>query len=83
MSPTICYEDKRFTVDASKAVQHARAICAEYAAQQYNLTLRQVYYQFVARGLFPEHRTYIQVGRKWGARPGWFAQRRAQLQVAG
>jgi hypothetical protein len=34
-------------------VRQADAICASYAAQGYSLTLRQLYYQFVARGLLP------------------------------
>jgi len=33
-------------------IANANAICAEYLAQQFDLTLRQLYYQFVARGLF-------------------------------
>jgi hypothetical protein len=32
---------------------HANSICGEYAGQGYDLTLRQLYYQFVARGLLP------------------------------
>lgn len=32
-------------------VEHAEAICRDYYRQGYNLTLRQLYYQFVARGL--------------------------------
>lgn len=34
-------------------VDHANAIIAEYEAQGYKLTLRQLYYQFVARDLIP------------------------------
>lgn len=39
--------------EALEVVGVAEAICTEYAAQGYNLTLRQLYYQFVARGLIP------------------------------
>lgn len=43
--------DKRFRPDSLGIIEQANAICADYRAQGYNLTLRQVYYQFVARGL--------------------------------
>src|SRR5687768_867656 len=33
-----------------RMIQLAETICAEYAADGYDLTLRQLYYQFVARG---------------------------------
>lgn len=38
---------------AVEVVRQANAICAEYADAGYDLTLRQLYYQFVARGLIP------------------------------
>ena len=34
-----------------ETIAQANTICADYARQGYDLTLRQVYYQFVARGL--------------------------------
>lgn len=44
-------------------VRQANAICAEYAGQGYDLTLRQLYYQFVARGLIPNtQRSYKNLG---------------------
>ena len=33
-------------------------ICDEYAAQGYGLTIRQLYYQLVGRGLFPDDRRF-------------------------
>lgn len=42
---------KLFRGDSRTIIDTANTICAEYRAQGYNLTLRQVYYQFVARGL--------------------------------
>lgn len=51
--------------DQRHAIAAARAICEDYAEQGYNLTLRQVYYQFVARDLFPAARRYAQVGKRW------------------
>lgn len=38
-------------------VQQADTICREFEARGYNLTLRQLYYQFVARGLLPNKQT--------------------------
>jgi hypothetical protein len=44
-------------------IDTANDICAEYGRQGYNLTLRQVYYQFVARGLLPNSdRSYKNLG---------------------
>lgn len=45
------FTDQRFRADSLGVIETANEICAEYQAQGYNLTLRQVYYQFVARGL--------------------------------
>lgn len=42
---------KRFTTASQQTIKQANAILAEYEAQGLVLTLRQVYYQFVARGL--------------------------------
>lgn len=49
----ICYQAKEFSTDHQRVIDAANAICAEYAAQGLVLTLRQVYYQFVARDLLP------------------------------
>jgi len=49
--PTICYIDKRFSVAREWMIDRANEIIAEYRAQGFNLTLRQLYYQFVARDL--------------------------------
>jgi len=47
----IAYIDKNFKGESLDMIQQANAICAEYDAQGLTLTLRQLYYQFVARGL--------------------------------
>jgi hypothetical protein len=47
----ICYIERSFYTKARAVVDQANAICEEYAAQGLDLTLRQLYYQFVARGL--------------------------------
>jgi hypothetical protein len=51
--PRIRYVDKNFGPAAFGVIREANAIIAEYAAQGYDLTLRQLYYQFVSRDLFP------------------------------
>ena len=49
--PKIKYEEKRFTGASLLLIKQANAIIAEYTRDDYVLTLRQLYYQFVARGL--------------------------------
>lgn len=43
--------DRKFSQKSLDLIFLANNICAEYAAQGFDLTLRQLYYQFVARGL--------------------------------
>lgn len=59
----IAYLDKRFSVATLAVIERAEAICAEFAAQGFTLSLRQLYYQFVARGLIPNaQREYKRLG---------------------
>lgn len=51
--PYICYKDNNFHKKSLGLIQIANQICEEYAEQGYQLTLRQLYYQFVARGIIP------------------------------
>ena len=51
MMPKICYTPKSFTSDSRSRIETANAILEEYAAQGYDLTVRQLYYQFVSRAL--------------------------------
>lgn len=46
----IAYENWNPRGESLWIVETANTICAEYQAQGYDLTLRQLYYQFVARG---------------------------------
>ena len=48
--PKIAYIDKKFRAASMATIETANAIIAEYVAQGYDLTLRQLYYQMVARG---------------------------------
>ena len=47
------YKPKDFRDATRKKIQNANAIIAEYETQGLRLTLRQLYYQFVARDLIP------------------------------
>ncbi len=47
----ICYVDRNFKGGSLTVVEQANAILNEYTAQGYDLTLRQLFYQFVSRGL--------------------------------
>lgn len=49
--PRICYREKTFSADHQAIITTADAICDEYEAQGFKLTLRQLYYQFVARAI--------------------------------
>lgn len=51
--PEIRYKDIRFSPLKLELIQKAIRIVTEYEAQGYDLTLRQVYYQFVARDWLP------------------------------
>ena len=44
--------EKRFNASSRVVIKQANQIIAEYQAKGFTLTLRQLYYQFVARGLF-------------------------------
>lgn len=47
----IAYINKRFSKTSQAIIAYANKIIEEYASQGYVLTLRQLYYQFVARDL--------------------------------
>lgn len=49
----IKYENIALRTKAIETIAQANIIIDEYAAQGFSLTLRQLYYQFVARGLLP------------------------------
>jgi hypothetical protein len=49
--PKILYVEKRFNKSTAALIDQANDIIAEYDAQGFSLTLRQLYYQFVARDL--------------------------------
>lgn len=49
--PHICYLPKRFLAKTLHVIDQANTIIAEFAGKGFDLTLRQLYYQFVARAL--------------------------------
>lgn len=51
--PYICYQERKFSASSEAIIGVAEKICTEYAEQGYTLTLRQLYYQFVARDIVP------------------------------
>jgi hypothetical protein len=54
---------RAFRADSLQIIETANAICREYRGQGFDLTLRQVYYQFVARGLLGNNdRNYKRLG---------------------
>ena len=55
--PRIEYVPRVFSAASLRVIEQAEAICAAYQAQGFDLTLRQLYYQFVARGLIPNRDT--------------------------
>lgn len=46
----IAYTEERFSAAHMDVIQKVNQICETYRRQGFNLTLRQVYYQFVSRG---------------------------------
>lgn len=64
--PLVCYTPKQFNDEKLGIVADTNRIVREYMAKGYGLTLRQLYYQFVARGIFPPDWRYRHVGNgKW------------------
>lgn len=61
--PFIEYQEMNFTPARQAKIETANAIIEEYHRQGYTLTLRQLYYQFVARGLIENsERSYKNIG---------------------
>ena len=61
--PKICYVKKRFGASALGVISKANEIIASYEAQGYELTLRQIYYQFVSRDFIANNmREYKNLG---------------------
>lgn len=61
----ICYVPKRFGATAESVITYANEMVEDYAADGIRPTLRQIYYRFVARDLFPDDRRWTWTGTKW------------------
>lgn len=53
----ICYQEKNFKSSSMKIIHQANDIIVDYQRQGFSLTLRQLYYQFVARDLIANKQT--------------------------
>ena len=53
--PKILYKDINFKDKSLELIEFANQIVNEYEEQGYNLTLRQLYYQFVSRDIIPNN----------------------------
>ncbi|KKM93883.1 hypothetical protein LCGC14_1204120, partial [marine sediment metagenome] len=61
--PKVAYIRKRFSPAVQAAIDQAGEIIDTYRAQGFVLTLRQLYYQFVSRGLLANRdRNYKNLG---------------------
>lgn len=49
--PKICYTPKKFSPDSLAIITKANEILLRYAAEGFDLTLRQLYYQFVSQAI--------------------------------
>jgi hypothetical protein len=59
-----CYVPKNFRAEAMTLITAANQIIEAHEAEGYSLTLRQLYYQFVAKGLLPNQQdSYNRLGR--------------------
>lgn len=62
--PRIQYIEKNFRPSTLALIETANVIIYEYAQQRFSLTLRQLYYQMVARDIIPNRQTeYKRLGR--------------------
>lgn len=61
--PKIAYVSKKFSAEHMTVIANSVAILEEYVRAGYDLTLRQLYYQHVARDLIPNNqRSYKRLG---------------------
>lgn len=59
----IAYQTRKFSAAILDQIDQANQIIAAYAAQGYDLTLRQLYYQFVSKNLLPNtEKSYKNLG---------------------
>ena len=62
--PKIRYKDKKFNANTLEIIQTAESIVTQYQDMGFNLTVRQLYYQFVARSIFENtEKNYKRLGK--------------------
>lgn len=61
----IAYIDKVFRTKSRVMIAKANQVIEEWQAKGYDLTLRQLYYQFVAHDLFTDDRKFRWTGSNW------------------
>lgn len=59
--PKICYKPREFSADKLVLVETCDKICQDYATQGYELTLRQLFYQLVSRGVIPNKQSEYKI----------------------
>src|SRR5260370_20237713 len=79
----IAYQDDSFAPAQVDVIMQAEAICAEYAAQGYTLTLRGLYYQFIRRDAFPESRRNAAGTKNHQQNYKWLGDLVSRARVAG
>ena len=60
----ITYAEQSFNAAATSVIEQAGRFCQQYADEGYELSLRQLYYRFIATDAFPESRRDPQLGTK-------------------
>lgn len=79
----IFYQHEAFTDAALGVIASAEQICQRYAAQGYSLTLRQLYYQFIAADAFPESRRNAAGTKNHQQNYKWLGDLVSKARVAG
>jgi hypothetical protein len=67
--PCVAYVTKAFRPDTVAIIQKANTVIVDYQRQGFKLTLRQLYYQFIARDLLPDSWIDAEYNRKNGLPP--------------
>jgi hypothetical protein len=62
----IAYIQRRFKPEVLEIIELANTVIREYQAQNFDMTVRQLYYQFIARDLFPDSWIDVEYNRKHG-----------------
>lgn len=65
----IKYINHRFRASTQKLIDDTLVIAEQFKADGYKLTVRQLYYQLVGKGRFPDERRYSWTGSKWKQNP--------------